>query len=219
MPIQAIIDTVAAQIRSQRVAPRRAELRALVSRLVGDQRRVQEDINAIRSRCLGSPSLAATVLPDLLPDPAGLAAERLLSKMSRGGQADALDRIGLPSPKLLVACGVVALCKPLRDPPNPKSKRAIALCAAILRLAHEQVGDPVSADDARATQWMGSLHKARRAYADENPRPSKPDDVAPAIARSMIDEAIARSRSKGLLYAKALMVRNPEGKESAGYCG
>jgi hypothetical protein len=134
-------------------------------------------------------------------------AERFRLLLSGSGRGDTFDRLGWPSPKLLVACGAVALCRVLRNaPPDPKNKRAVAFCAALLGLARERAGDSAPAADARESRWQGSLVKARRVYGDGVwPVHIDPSDEAAMtavygnrgliIGRWLVDQAIERART------------------------
>jgi hypothetical protein len=157
-----IVGAVALFWRERQAAPRATELARVLARL-------RDNIDTLEQLCGTSRTLEAVVLRNLFPDPApGVMATGMAAQMSRGGQGDALDRFGWPAPKLLVACATIELCRAVGDtPPNPKNKHALAFSGALLWRAREQAGDPAPAMDARASQWTGSLAKARRIYADE----------------------------------------------------
>jgi hypothetical protein len=198
--IDAVTGLVATFWRERQSAPSRSELSALLTRLLAD-------IAAIDN--VNNRSLAAFVFRDLVPAPRELLmAKRRAIDLSSGGQGDALDRIGWPSPKLLTACGVIALCRQVGiPPPGPKNQRAIACCAAFLWRARELAGDPAPAADTRATLWFGSLTNARRVYGsaalisveDVNPLNyaayiAARSNTPLLTARQLIDEAIEHAQ-------------------------
>jgi hypothetical protein len=147
--------------RERQNAPSRKTLAATLGRL-------RDDLATLERHCEGSRTLTAMMLGNLFPDPQwSVMVARLAVTLSKAGPGDALDHFGWPSPKLLVACAVIALYRAVEDTPlNPKNKFALALCAAFLWRARELAGDPAPAMDARASQWTGSLAKARRGYGD-----------------------------------------------------
>jgi hypothetical protein len=166
----------------QKGAPSRTELRVLLDP-------PHLDMEALQRRLSDTPIIAATLLRQL---PEGTEAVRV--SLAGRGQADAFDRLGCPSPKLLIACGVVALHqKVLRVPPNSKNTRALALCGALLAWAREQVEDPAPTPDARVSFWAGSLRAAREIFAAE----AASEDSAGGLARWAVEVALPKQTNKG----------------------
>jgi hypothetical protein len=128
--------------------------------------RVRNAVDALQRRLSGMLMLGPALL-DELPI-AGV--DRLLRQLSRAGQADAVDRAGYPSPKLIISAFVVALCEEFRVAlPGPRNRRAAALCAALLVRMHEQLRD--NSDylagvtlpmPETSESWEGSLQTARQ---------------------------------------------------------
>jgi hypothetical protein len=148
----------AAALMERQTAPSRAELYAKVAR-------VHNAVGALQRRLGGMAMLGPRVLDEL--PLAGV--DRLLRQLSRAGQADAVDRLGFPAPKLVIACGVIALCEELCVAlPGPRNKRAAALCSALLWRTHEQLNnDPdcpgwTIAVPAPNESWEGALRTARQ---------------------------------------------------------
>jgi hypothetical protein len=129
-------------LRCQRDAPRRAELAA---QLAPAQAYVES-------------------LPPMISGPlrGQLGIRPLLDRLAQGGGFRMLGVLGYPSPKLLIACAVVALHVAYRDHvPSEKNPLVRALCAAILVRAAEAAGLPVpEKPDARRTQWGHPLRQA-----------------------------------------------------------
>jgi hypothetical protein len=167
----------------QLAAPSRAKLKTLIARVV-------KSVNIIEQLLSGAPVIADKVLPGLPQE----GAKELLKKLSGHGQADTLDRFGLPSAKLVVAAGIMALCRKMQKAlPGGKNRKALALCAALLQRGRELAGDPAEVADASAAQWAWALRKARRAYAGVG-LPSicdeAGDDEAMQLTRLVIDAAV-----------------------------
>ena len=172
----------------QQAMPTRAPVRDALTRL-------RDSIEAVEAQYRDSPYILRSLFAGLLPDPqARMGLFNLIATLSGRGQADVLDALGWPAPKLVIAVGIVALCIQLRGSmPNAKNRAAVDLCAALLRVG---MGPAAPADDADITQWMGVLGKARRVYRD-----AAPGDMAATAARNMVDRVLADILVKNSLPA------------------
>jgi hypothetical protein len=156
-----LADLLAQFWRERQRSPSRARLRASLVRL----RQASADVEHL---CRDSPCLTAVVARRLSTGSTATELDHLIRELSGHGQADGLDRFHWPSPKLLTACTVIALCLRIRGaPPGPKNRRAAALCSALLELARERVGDFTPTGDQRVMSWRPSLDAARRVYTGE----------------------------------------------------
>jgi hypothetical protein len=103
--------------------------------------------------------LSDWLLPQLLPETAG----HLLKQLAGSSQADALDRLGYPTPKLIIACGVAGVHRELRGkPPGKRNQHALALCGALLWRTLEQARGSATLPD---ESWEAALRAARQLYA------------------------------------------------------
>jgi hypothetical protein len=151
--LQGIAALAGALWREERYAPSRAELLALLDW-------PQPDLEVLRRRLSDTPIIAATLLR-LVQEDVAVARKRLAGR----GQSDAFDQLGCPSPKLLIACGVVALRQEIGGSPlNIKNTQLRALLGALLWWAREQVGHPVAGPDTSMGQWERPWRDARRLY-------------------------------------------------------
>jgi hypothetical protein len=173
----------------QREQPSRSELRRRLLQL-------QDAIMALEQLDVGNPVFAALVLSNLLPD--ACTRERIalyLHLLSRAGAADLHQMRHWPTPKLIIACGVMALCQRLRTGslPGRRHTGVLQLCGALLQLARIRAGEPALAIDTRESNWAGSLDAARQVYAA--PLPARISELpqaqwSAAMARSQVDTAI-----------------------------
>jgi hypothetical protein len=184
-----LADSAALWTIVQREQPSRSELRRRLLQL-------HEAIRAIERLGVGNPIFATLVLSDLLPDER--TRERIacyLHLLSRAGAADLHQMRAWPTSKLIVACGVMALCQRLRGGPLPGRRHidVLRLCGALLQLARIRSGEPTGAIDTRESNWAGSLDAARQVYAA--PLPARITELpqvlqSAAMARSQVDTVI-----------------------------
>jgi hypothetical protein len=120
----------------------------------------QPDLEVLRRRLSDTPIIAATLLR-LVEEDVAVARKRLAGR----GQSDAFDQLGCPTPKLLIACGVLALRRETGGPPlNIKNTQLRALLGTLLWWAREQVGHPVAGPDTSEAQWERPWRQARRLH-------------------------------------------------------
>jgi hypothetical protein len=165
-------------------APSRDRLHAQVRRVVEAQAALREILEPI-------PIGGRGILPD---DSGRKLLERAERDLAGRGQANALDRLGAPTPKAVIALGVVALCRRIKgSAPNTKNRGAIQLCAALLWRARERVGEAAAAMDARTSQWSRALQDARHInpYDDSDPAALTAYAVATAL-RTIGDQSSDR---------------------------
>jgi hypothetical protein len=183
-----IAGLAANQVRERQTAPSRAEYRVALGELL-------KAMTTVERLSQGSILLDAMLRFELFHNNELTRITATLrqwhTQLAGGGQDDVLDRLGQPSPKLLISVGVIGLCQQVGiELPNWKNTRLIALCATMLSWAQTQADDPAPAD-LRETQWKGPLLQARAVYETADYDLSAELDQRTIHARGMIDGLMA----------------------------
>jgi hypothetical protein len=103
--------------------------------------------------------------------------------MSGRGRANAAAKLGIPSPELVCATGVIVLCDSvLGRLPNPKNRRAEAFCQALIAWAEEDAGRAIRK---QPVGWSRHLRQARDTYRQLAPGLQSGEGAQPASARAL----------------------------------
>jgi hypothetical protein len=128
---------------------------------------------------------------------------RFRDRMSGPGRANAAAKLGIPSPELACATGVIVLCDSLLGKlPNPKNRRAQAFCQALLEWAEEDAGRAIRK---QPVGWSRHLRQARDTFRQVAPWLQTGAVAEPVSARAL--EA-SRLISEGIRHALV----EPDGK-------